>query len=73
MPFTFYHMTIHMRLSFLSLYLCLSLTLLIYISMESSRISIAPYDVTLHIVISHSTFIPTHAKSSLAYALITIG
>jgi hypothetical protein len=73
MLFTFYHMTTHMTLSFLSSYLCLSLTLLIYILMESSRISIAPYDVTLLIVIGHSTFIPTYAKSFLAHAAFTIG
>jgi hypothetical protein len=41
--------------------------------MESFRISITPHDVTLLIVISHSTFIPTYAKSSLAHALLTIG
>jgi len=73
MPFTFYHMTTHMTLSFLSLYLHLSLTLFIYILMESSQISITPYDVTLLIVISHSTFIPTYAKSSFTHAPLTIG
>jgi len=41
--------------------------------MDSSQISIAPYNITLLIVISHSTFILTYAKSSLAYALLTIG
>jgi len=70
MPFTFYHMIAHMTLSFLSYYLCLSLISLIYILMESSQISITPYNVTLLIVITHSTFIPTHAKSSLPYGLL---
>src|SRR5882762_9229486 len=63
-PFTFYHMTTHMILSFLSHYLCLSLLSLIYIPMESSRISITPYDDTLLIVLTCSTLIPTYAKSS---------
>jgi len=69
MPFTFYHMIAHMTLSFLSYYLCLSLISLIYILMESSQISITPYNVTLLIVITHSSFILTHAKSSSPYAL----
>jgi hypothetical protein len=63
--FTFYHMTTHM---ILSRYLCLSSLSLIYIPMESSRISITPYDDTLLIVLTCSTFIPTYAKSSLPYA-----
>ena len=50
-------------LSFLSFLSC------IYIPTESSRISIAPYDVTLLIVISHSISIPTYAK---IYALFAI-
>src|SRR5882762_7166574 len=63
-PFTFYHMITHMILSSLSHYLCLSLLSLIYIPMESSRISITPYDDTLLIVLTCSTLIPTYAKSS---------
>jgi hypothetical protein len=62
--FTFYHMITHMILSFLSYYLRLSLLSLIYIPMESSRISITPYDDTLFIVLTCSTLIPTYAKSS---------
>jgi len=67
MLFTFYHMTTHDVIFLISL----SLILVIYILMESSWISIIPYDITLLIVISHSTkFIPTHAKSFL---LLSIG
>jgi len=65
MLFTFYHMIAHMTLSFLSYYLYLSLLSLIFILMESSRISITPYDNTLLIVLTHSTLILTYAKSSL--------
>ena len=70
-PFTFYHMTTHMILS------SLSLLSLIYIPMESSRISIAPYDDTLFIVLTCSTLIPTYAKVFLTirslHHTITIG
>jgi hypothetical protein len=66
-------MTTYMTLSFLSLYLCLSLISVIYILMEFSQISIALCNVTLLIVISHSTFIPTYAKSSLIHVLLLIG
>ena len=68
MLFTFYHMITHMTLSFLSHYLRLSLLSLISILMESSRISITPYNNTLLIVLTHSTLIPTYVKSSLPYA-----
>jgi len=72
MLFIFYHMITNMTLSFLSHYLYLSLISLIYIPMESSRISITPYNDTFLIVITHSTFILTYAKSSLPYALLIL-
>ena len=49
-------------------FIFLILLSLIFIPMESSRISITPYDDTLLIVLIHSTLIPTWHQSSLPYA-----